>query len=205
MASSKEPTTLRISDLSDSEALELRKFFESHGITVEKETEDTPKIMYEKLAEYVKENKKSKYWTYYMLGDMLTMNGQLNEAINMYSRAAKRNPADPRAWYSLGVLHRAISYEPDRRKIWQKDLADALEKDKQLAEHMQQWEKQNQKFLQAAFESTLSKSAFETADTAISYFQKASDCDISTEDKAKVQNNIKSIEEWKKQNSRTKS
>ena len=135
---------------------------------------------------------------YYMLGDMLTMNGQLDEAISMYSLATNDNPADPRAWYCLGVLYRAISYEPDRREKWQKDLADAMEKDKKLAEHMQQWEKQNSKFLQAASESKLAELSVETANTALMYFKKALDCNISEEDKTSINKNITSIEEWKK-------
>jgi tetratricopeptide (TPR) repeat protein len=198
MAPSNQPTTFRLSDLSDSEALELRKFFEGFGITAEKESEDTPKIMFEKLSEFVKGRKKSKYWTYYILGDMLTMNGQFDEAISIYSRATDLNPADPRAWYSLAVLHRAISYEPDRRKTWQKDLADALKKDEKLAEHMQQWEKQNQKFLQAASESKLAGSPIETANTALTFFQKVLGCSISDQDRTRVQDNIKSLEQWRK-------
>ena len=196
MTSSKKP--LRLSDLSDSEALELRKFFEGYGITAEKENADTPKIMFEKLSEFVKGKRKSKYWTYYILGDMLTMRGQFEEAISAYSRATDLNPADPRAWYSLAVLHRAISYEPDRRKSWQKDLADAQEKDKQLAEHMQQWENQNRKFLEAASGSELAESPLETAKKALIYFQKVLDCYISDADKSRVKDNINSLEAWKK-------
>ena len=198
MAASKKQATLRLSDLSDSEALELRSFFEGFGITVEKETEDTGRQMKEKLAEHIEEKGEKKYWMYYMLGDMLTMNGQLDEAISMYSRATKEYPADPRAWFSLGVLHRAISYEPDRSKKWQKDLAEAMKKDEKLAENMQKWEKQNSRFLKAAGESKFAESAIETANTAVTYFQKVLDCKISNDDKDKVQNNIKAIEEWKK-------
>jgi|WetSurMetagenome_2_1015567.scaffolds.fasta_scaffold298660_2 tetratricopeptide (TPR) repeat protein len=198
MAASKKQATLRLSDLSDSEALELRAFFEGFGITVEKETEDTGRQMKEKLAEHMEEKGKKKYWMYYMLGDMLTMHGQLDEAIAMYSKATEENPADPRAWFSLGVLHRAISYEPDRSKKWQKDLAEAKEKDQKLAENMEKWEKQNSRFLKAAGKSKLAESAIETANTAVTYFQKVLDCKISNDDKEKVQNNIKAIEEWKK-------
>lgn len=198
MPSSKKAATYRLSDLSDNEALELRKFFEGFGITAEKETPDTKDLMLEKLAEHVKTQEKKSYWMYYMLGDMITMNGKLDEAIEMYAKATKENPADPRAWYCLGVLHRAISYEPDRRKIWEKDLKNAQEKDQKLAEHMQQWEKQNSKFLQAATESKLAQTPVETADQAIKYFKKALKCDISDEDKAGIQRNIDSIEAWKK-------
>jgi tetratricopeptide (TPR) repeat protein len=184
--------------LSDDEALELRKFFEGYGITAEKENEETPKIMFEKLFEFIKGQHKVKYWMYYMLGDMLTMRGQFKEAISTYTQATDLSPADPRAWYSMAVLHRAISYEPDRRKTWQKDLANALKKDKKMAENMQQWEKQNQNFLQAASESQLAKSPVETANTAFTYFQKVLECNISEQDRARVQDNVRSLEEWKK-------
>jgi len=198
MTLSNRPATLRLSDLSDDEALELRKFFEGYGITAEKENADTPKIMFDKLSEFVKGENRSKYWTYYIFGDMLTMRGQFEEAISIYSRATDLDPADPRAWYSLAVLHRAISYEPDRRKTWQKDLAEALKKDAKLAEHMQEWEKQNQVFLQAASQSELAKSPVDTANLALIYFQRVLKCNISDQDKTRVRDNIKSLEEWKK-------
>jgi len=198
MASSNKRHTLRLSDLSDDEALELRKFFEGYGITAEKENEETPKIMFEKLSEFIKGQQKIKYWMYYILGDMLTMRGQFQEAISTYIQATSLSPTDPRAWYSLAVLHRAISYEPDRRKNWEKDLANAQKKDKKMAENMQQWEKQNQNFLQAASESQLAKSPVETANTAFTYFQKVLECNISEQDRARVQDNVRSLEEWKK-------
>jgi tetratricopeptide (TPR) repeat protein len=198
MSPSEKSATYRLSDLTDDEALELRKFFEGYGITAEKETPDIKDLMLEKLAEHVKTQEKNPYWMYYMLGDMLTMNGQLDESIGMYAKATKGNPADPRAWYCLGVLHRAISYEPDRIKIWEKDLKKAQEKDQKLAEHMQQWEKQNSQFLQAAINSQLAQSPVVTADQAIKYFKKALNCDISEPDKAGIQKQIDSIQTWKK-------
>ena len=121
--------------------------------------------------------------------------GKLEEAVAMYSRATQDYPTDPRAWYSLGIIYYGISQETQTSKVL--DSADVRRypwEIQELVHHVREFQDENQQLVQAFRESKLVASWQEAAKLALQYFRKTLACNISNEDKRRVQTHIRLIE-----------
>jgi len=202
MPLSDKKETIPIEGMSKNELAESDVFFEAHGVTKEianKDVEATRQIMRQHFTELIKGNQSNKLWVYYVLGNLLSMNGQIDEAAAVYYRATREYPNDPRAWYSLGTIYYGISGETDINKYSQRpDLAEMPIEIQQIDAQNREFEKQNLRYLQGCAESKLVASPIEAANLALNYFSKTLTCKISKEDRNKVQTHIRLIEAWKK-------
>jgi tetratricopeptide (TPR) repeat protein len=53
-----------------------------------------------------------------LVGGMLAQNGQYREAVPLYQEAIQLTPADPTAYFFLGVAYHALKEESECERIW---------------------------------------------------------------------------------------
>jgi tetratricopeptide (TPR) repeat protein len=194
----KRRETTPITGMSRGELAESDALYEAHGVTTEfanKNVEMARQLMRQYFSELVKRNPTNKFWVYYLLGDLLATNGQLDQAIAVYSRATREYPDDPRAYYSLGAIYYGISSIGDHDNYQQRP--DATDLPMELLELVGQGHEvpeENQQFNRACRESKLAASPEDAAKLALQYFRKTLTCNISNEDKGRVQTHIRLIE-----------
>ena len=189
---------LPLEGLLQSELAESDAFFEGHGISKEMATQDpkaTRKRFLELLDKCVNEKTFNKVWVYCLLGTLYYAEGRLQETIALYSRAASEYPTDPRAYYSLGTIYYGISQATETSRVL--DSTDVQDYPWEMQERMRrirQFQEENQQLVQAFRESKLVASWEEAAKLALQYFRKTLACNISNEDKRRVQTHIRIIE-----------
>lgn len=188
---------LPLDGLLESELAESDAFFESHGISKEMATQDpegTRQRFRQYLEECVNQNPFNKVWVYHLLGMLYSAEGRLEKMVSLYSRAASEYPSDPRAYYSLGTIYYGISQATETSKGL--DSTDVHDFPWEIQERMlrvRQFQEENQQLVQAFRESKLT-SPEEAAKLALQYFHKTLACNISNEDKHRVQTHIRIIE-----------
>ncbi|MDP2729963.1 MAG: tetratricopeptide repeat protein [Dehalococcoidales bacterium] len=180
-----------------SELAESDAFFESHGISKEMTTQDpegTRQRFRQYLEECVNQNPFNKVWVYHLLAMLYYAEGKLEETAALCSRAASEHPTDPRAWYYLGTIYYGISQATETSKVL--DSADVQDFPSEIRERIRRihhFQKENQQLVQAFRESKLT-SPEEATKLALKYFRKTLVCNISNEDKSRVQTHIRIIE-----------
>lgn len=191
---------LPLDGLLQSELAESDAFFESHGISKEMVTRDperTRQLFRQYLEEYVNQNRFNKVWVYYLLGTLYWAEGKLAEVVSVYSRAAAEYPQDPRAYYSLGAIYYGISQATEtERNLHSLDIGSYPIEIQERMCRVRQFQEENQQLVQAFRESKLVASREEAAMLALKYFQKTLVCNISNDDKRRVQTHIRIIEVW---------
>lgn len=191
---------LPLDRLLQSELMESDAFFESHGISKEMATQDpegTRQRFRQYLEECVNQNPFNKAWVYHLLGMLYSAEGKLQETVSLCSRAASEYPTDPRAYYSLGTIYYGISQATETDKSLNRtDVQDHPWEIQERMRRIRQFQEENQQLVQAFRESKLAASPEEAAKLALKYFRKTLVCNISNEDKNRVQTHIRIIEVW---------
>ncbi len=189
---------LPLEGLLQSELVESDAFFEGHGISKEMATQDpeaSRKRFLELLEKCVNEKTFNKVWVYCLLGTLYYAEGRLQETIALCSRAASEYPADPRAYYSLGSIYYGLSQATETGKLLDgTDVQDHPWEIQEWMRRIRQFQEENQQLVQAFRESKLAASPEEAAKLALQYFRKTLVCNISNEDKRRVQTHIRIIE-----------
>lgn len=189
---------LPLDRLSQSELVESDTIIEGLGIskvTISRDAKAARQRFRAHLEELVSRKPTSKVWMFHMVGGLYYEEGKLEEAVAMYSRATQDYPTDPRAWYSLGIIYYGISQETQTSKVL--DSADVRRypwEIQELVHHVREFQDENQQLVQAFRESKLVASWQEAAKLALQYFRKTLACNISNEDKRRVQTHIRLIE-----------
>lgn len=187
---------LPLDRLSECELVESDTIIEGLGISkvvVSQDAEAARKRFREHLKKLVSRKSASKVWMFHILGGLYYEEGKLEEAAAMYSRAIQDYPADPRAYYSLGVIYYGLfEYaEPLREGVhWRRFPLEIQER----LRRVQEFEEQNQLLVQAFRESKLTASPEEAAKLALKYFRKTLARNISSDDKSRVQTHMRLIE-----------
>jgi hypothetical protein len=188
---------LPLDGLLQSELVESDAFFESHGISKEMATQDpegTRQLFRQYLEECVNQNHFNKVWVYHLLVIMLySAEVKLEKIVSLFSRAASEHPADPRAYYSLGTIYYGI-YEETLKPLTRADVQHAPWEIQELARQYREFQEENQQFVKACRESKLAASPEEAAKLALQHYRKTLACNISNDDKRRVQTHIRLIE-----------
>jgi len=190
---------LPLDGLLQSELVESDAFFESHGISKEMATQDpegTRQRFRQYLEECVNQNPFNKVWVYHLLGMLYSAEGKLQETVSLCSRATSEHPADLRAYYFLGTIYYGISQATETSKSLNRtDVQHAPWEIQELMRQNREFQEENQQLVQAFRESKLT-SPEEAAKLALKYFRKTLVCNISNDDKRRVQTHIRIIEMW---------
>jgi tetratricopeptide (TPR) repeat protein len=184
--------------LLESELAECDTFFESHGISKEMRahgSEATDQYFPQYLEECVNRNRFNKLWVYLTLGTWYFFNGRLEETVSLCLRAASEYPNDPRAYYCLGTIYYGISsHATDTDWTLLPSFADSPVEMQELARQVREHDEQNPQLTHAFRESKLVAAREEASTLALKYYRKTLTCNISNEDKRRVQIHIKLIE-----------
>lgn len=190
---------LLLDRLSESELIESDTLCESIGISkvvISQNAEAARKRFREHLKNLVSRKPTSKVWMFHILGGLYYEEGKIEEATAMYSRAAEDYPTDPRAWYSLGTIYYGI-FQAKAGGLPLPDRANERGHPWEIQERMariRNFESQNPQLVQAFRNSKLAASRDEAAKLALEYFRKTLACNISSDDKRRVQTHIRLIE-----------
>ena len=188
-----ERKTLPLEGLSEIELAESDSYFEAHGVTRDKVSQDVQiagQVM-RKLLEKLVKNPSNRYWVYYLLGNLLFADGQVDDAVSIYSRATLEYPDDPRACYSLGVIYYGI-YQTSQLPVHV--LPDVPLEIRERISRIREFENKNPKLLDTFRGSKMAASLVGAAELALKYFHKTLACNIFNEDKAKILIHIRLIE-----------
>jgi tetratricopeptide (TPR) repeat protein len=175
---------LPLEGLLKSELVESDAFLEGHGIPkkmANQDVEATRQRVRVLLEARVNRNHFNKMWVYNLLSTLYFSEGKLKETVALCLRAALEHPTDPRAYYCLGAVYYGLSQETDTEK----SLAGI---------DVKEFVEQNQQPVQAFRNSKPAESRDEAAKLAMKYFHKTLMCNISNEDKRRVQTHIRRIE-----------
>ena len=122
--------------------------------------------------------------------------GKLQETVSLCSHATSEYPTDPRAYYFLGTIYYGISQATETDKSLNRtDMQHAPWEIQELVRQNREFQEENQQLVQAFRESKLT-SPEEAAKLALKYFRKTLVCNISNDDKRRVQTHIRIIEMW---------
>jgi len=189
---------LPLEGLLKSELVESDAFLEGHGIPkkmANQDVEATRQRVRVLLEARVNRNHFNKMWVYNLLSTLYFSEGKLKETVALCLRAALEHPTDPRAYYCLGAVCYGLSQETDTEKsLAGIDVKEMPWEFQEMARQNREFVEQNQQPVQAFRNSKPAESRDEAAKLAMKYFHKTLMCNISNEDKRRVQTHIRRIE-----------
>lgn len=188
---------LPLEGLLESEKVHSEAFLKGHGISIETANQDieaTRQRVRVLLEDCVNRNQFNKLWVYNLLSTLYFKEVKLKEIVALCLRAALEHPTDPRAYYSLGTVYYGISQAAETEKTLGIDTHDWPWEMQEMMRQNREFVEQNQQLVQAYRNSGLAASRDESAKLALKYFHKTLMCNISSEDKRRVQTHIRIIE-----------